>query len=225
MWTFLFDLDGTILDTTDLIVQSFVHAFEAGLGQQVGHDELMVHFGRPLQEQFRIMRPELPPQEIDRLVNIYIEHNHAQHDLRIDVVPGADVGLKSLKEQGFRLGIVTSKRQELTVRGLSLFQLEGLFDVVVHMDSTKHHKPHPEPVEHAMTLLGAEPGRTAYVGDSPYDMASGKAAGVRTLGLVHNTFSEAVLREAGAEDVVFGWAAIVETLTRWVAGYEKNRII
>lgn len=217
MWQFLFDLDGTILDTTELILNSFVHAFREGLGETVTEDELMVHFGRPLITQFQVMRPNLSDADIHRLVEIYRQHNETEHDRFVTVVPGADQGLRTLHAKGFPLGIVTSKRLTLTEHGLRQFGLLDLFQVVVHMDSTPRHKPHPEPVQHALSLMGGQPDQAAYVGDSPYDMTSGKQAGVRTVGLIYNTFTDPVLQEAGADVTARSWPEIVETLLGWAA--------
>lgn len=211
----LFDLDGTILDTTDLILRSFAHAFRTGLGEEVTRDELMVHFGRPLAAQFRTMRPHLSAPAVDRLVSVYRQHNEAEHDDCVTVVPGADTCLAALKAAGHRLGIVTSKRLDMTRHGLELFGLDDLFDVIVHSGSTVRHKPDPEPVQHALHLMGAEPSGAAYVGDSPYDMRSGRSAGVRTLGLVHNTFTADELKDAGADMVVSGWSSVATVLLRW----------
>ncbi len=215
MWQMLFDLDGTILDTTDLILKSFVHTFNEGLHRTVTHEELVMHFGRPLAAQFQLMCPDLPDPEIERLVAIYREHNERLHDQWARVVPGADRGLRALHARGFPLGIVTSKREDLTLHGLELFGLHELFHVIVHAESTTRHKPHPEPVELARKLLGGSAEETAYVGDSPYDMMAGRSSGVHTLGLVHNTFSIDVLQEAGAEAVVFDWGDVTKTLTGW----------
>lgn len=220
MWQFLFDLDGTILDTTELIMQSFIHAFAIGLDQRVTPEELMVHFGRPLEDQFRLMRPDLPQYQIDRLIAIYRQHNEAEHDHWVSVVPGADRALMELARRGYPLGIVTSKRLDMTMQGLRLVGLDHLFSCVVHMGSTVHHKPHPEPMEHALKLMAAERSTTAYVGDSPYDMASGRAAFVRTLGLVHNTFTAADLKAAGADAVVYDWSQILHTLIQWASARE-----
>lgn len=208
----LFDLDGTILDTTDLILQSFIHAFSEGLGEIVTRAEVIEHFGRPLGEQFRTMRPQLDSEGIDRLVAVYREHNEAQHDAGVTLVPGADRGLAQLLSAGHRLGIVTSKRMDMTRRGLQLFGLEQLFEIIVDMDSTTRHKPNPEPVIQALALMEADPRDAYYMGDSPYDMQAGRAAGVRTLGLVHNTFSAEQLKRAGADRVVFNWADAVTVL-------------
>ena len=205
MWHFLFDLDGTILDTTELILKSFVYAFREGLGETVSTEELMVHFGRPLEEQFRVMRPQLSGSEIDRLVNIYRQHNEMEHDRWVCVVPGADTGLRNLHDAGFPLGIVTSKRLNMTIHGLKLFSLDSLFQVIVHMDSTVNHKPHPEPVLHALELMGGVPQKAVYMGDSPYDMMSGHDAEVKTVGFVYNTFTCEVLKHAGADRVVSTW--------------------
>jgi pyrophosphatase PpaX len=220
LWCFLFDLDGTILDTTELIFQSFEHAFREGLGQTVTREELLVHFGRPLIEQFHTMCPHLHDSERQHLVDLYLAHNESLHDDYISVVPGAPDGLQRLYEAGYPLGIVTSKRKNLTVHGLQLFGLDKLFDVIVHMDSTVRHKPDPDPVLHALNLIGGLPVSSAYVGDSPYDVMAGRAAGVRTVGFVYNTFSAPMLRQAGADTIATSWPQIVEVLTEW-AGQEE----
>ncbi|MCY0878978.1 MAG: HAD-IA family hydrolase [Firmicutes bacterium] len=215
MWCFLFDLDGTILDTTELILQSFEHAFREGLGQSVPREELLRHFGRPLVEQFQIMCPDLEDSERQRLVDLYLAHNEGLHDQYVSVVPGAPEGLERLYQAGYPLGIVTSKRENLTVQGLRLFGLDRFFQVIVHMDSTRRHKPHPEPVLHALHLLGGLPQCSAYVGDSPYDMRAGRAAGVRTVGILYNTFTADVLREAGADVIATSWTEVVDILLGW----------
>jgi len=220
----LFDLDGTILDTTDLIVASFMHTFEVGLDRTMSREELMTHFGRPLTDQFRLMCPDLDDDGVHRLIATYVEHNEAAHDQWVTVVPGADTVLHHLATLGHTLAIVTSKRESLARHGLALFGLEDLFSVIVHSDSTAHHKPHPEPVQYALRCLQTSPKTAVYVGDSPYDMASGHAAGVRTLGLIHNTFTTDQLWSAGADDVVSNWSDIEQILLEWATGPASNPI-
>ena len=225
LWRFLFDLDGTILDTTNLIVESFIYTFAQGLGEVVTREDVINHFGRPLMEQLQTLRPQLPNDELVRLAGIFHHHDQSEHDRLVALVPGADQGLARLAAQGFRLGVVTSKRLDLTLQGLKMFHLEQFFEVIVHMDSTVHHKPHPEPVQHALALLEADPSQAAYVGDSPYDMCSGHDAGVRTLGLVYNTFSSEQLRQAGADCVVESWGQVVEVLMKWASVAEVDATI
>ena len=83
-----------------------------------------------------------------------------------------------MKSEGRRLGVVSAKLRP-TVEGV--FESAGmrdLFDVVVGSDDTERHKPEPEPVLKALELLAARPGDAAYVGDSPFDVAAARAAGV-----------------------------------------------
>ena len=82
------------------------------------------------------------------------------------------------------------------IRGLALAQLEPLMDVLVCADEVDNPKPHPEPVEKAVRLLGADPTTTVYVGDSIHDMRSGRAAGVRTAAVLWGPFGRSHLEEA-----------------------------
>jgi pyrophosphatase PpaX len=201
----LFDLDGTILDTTELIVQSFLYTFRRGLGQRVTREEVMVHFGKSLDDQFRVMRPLLPPPEIQRLVTLYRTHNHAYHDQMVSVIPGAAEVLQKWSKEGLIMAVVTSKRLDMARHGLELYGLDGMFATIVHYDSTENHKPHPEPLQHALEILGVPAHNAWYVGDSPYDMMAAKTAGCLAIGLCYNTFRAEDLVKSGADSLVYSW--------------------
>jgi pyrophosphatase PpaX len=201
----LFDLDGTILDTTDLIVESFIYTFAEGLGQTVTRAEVMPYFGRSLDEQFYVMRPDLSAAEVSRLVGLYRRHNHAHHDGMVTVMPGAAAVLQTLAAEHVPMGIVTSKRLDMTRQGLDLYHLWPLFACVVHHDSTVQHKPAPDPVLRALEEMGASAPHSWYIGDSPYDMQSAKAAGCHAVGFCYNTFAAQELVDAGAEHLVRSW--------------------
>ncbi len=206
----LFDLDGTILDTTELIVASFIYTFAEGLGQTVTKEEVLQHFGRSLDDQFRVMRPDLGSAEIARLVSLYRLHNHAHHDSMVTVIPGAEQVLRALAAGNVPMGIVTSKRLDMAQRGLELYHLWPLFSCVVHHDSTPEHKPKPGPVLRALEEMQASAPDTWYIGDSPYDMRSAKAAGCHAAGLCYNTFTEPELLNAGADFAVHSWPELYE---------------
>lgn len=213
--TLLFDLDGTILDTRDLIFASYRYAFWVGLGERVSEQELLTHFGRPLHEQIKIMRPKLSDDGVHRIAEIYRDHNHREHDKMVRIVPGADRVLGILAARGHRLGIVTSKRLQMTEYGLKRFGLWDLFSVVIHAENTPRHKPHPDPVRLAMEALKSVPDETWMIGDSPYDMASASAAGCHAMGLLYESaFGEESLWRAGAERVVQSWNEIAETFLK-----------
>ena len=85
--------------------------------------------------------------------------------------PGSTDALRALKDEGRRLGIVTAKRRVTVDSPSTSCPLEAFFDVVVGADDTERHKPHPDPLLHALDRLGASADEAAYVGDSPFDVA------------------------------------------------------
>ena len=108
-----------------------------------------------------------------------------------------------LSAQGRKLGIVTAKGRATVDLAFAVIPLEQHFDAVVTADMTERHKPDPEPVLKALELLGSEPADAAFVGDSPYDIEAGRAAGVFTVGVSWGKIHpDQRLRDAGADLVV-----------------------
>lgn len=204
----LFDLDGTILDTTPLILASLRHATRTVLGQTPDDAVLMRNFGRPLEESLSALAPNLDPVGFDEFCQQYLDHNAREHDRLVAMVPGVEPILAGLRQAGIPLAIVTSKRREMAVRGLEFFHLTNYFDTVVAREDTRGHKPGPEPVEEGLRRLGVPATEALYIGDSPYDMQAGRAAGSAAWGLLHNTFDAHTLRSAGAQKVARGWNQI-----------------
>jgi len=173
----LFDLDGTVIDSGGIILASMRHAATTVLGLDVPDEQLMAAVGGPgLEQQMR----ELDPERVDELITAYRAHNEPLHDTLV-CCPGMDETLEQLRDQGRRLGIVTAKRRATVELAFAHVPFGHLFDVVVGGDETARHKPNPEPLELALTRLGVGARGAAYVGDSPFDVAAGKAAGVYTV--------------------------------------------
>ncbi|HSL66055.1 MAG TPA: HAD-IA family hydrolase [Gaiellaceae bacterium] len=171
----LFDLDGTLIDSGAMIVASMRHAVTTVLGREIAEEELKAHVGGSgLVAQMRALDEE----RVDELVAAYREHNEPLHE-HLQPCAGIDELLERLRAEGRRLGIVTAKRL-ITVRLAFdvLPWLEPHFEIVVGAEDTDRHKPNPDPLLHALERLGAEPREAAYVGDSPFDVAAAKAAGV-----------------------------------------------
>jgi pyrophosphatase PpaX len=200
----LFDLDGTLIDTTDLIFRSYHHALGAVLGEPPTDEELFLGFGQPLPEAFaaildhrRIDPPSLERLAlIERLILTYRAFNLAHHDELAREVPGAKATLEALRERGYRVGLVTSKARAIAERGLRLVGLANAFEVAVCAEDSIRHKPHPDPLLVALDRLGlrATPRAALYVGDSTHDLVAGRAAGVRTAAALWGPFPEASLR-------------------------------
>jgi pyrophosphatase PpaX len=176
----LFDLDGTLVDTNELILQSFEHALGHFFPGRYTRQDVLPYMGEPLVQQFsRFTEPELVPQ----LVDVYRKHNVEKHDLLVAIFPHVKEVLTDLKNTGHKLAVVTNKMRLTAEMGLRLFELEPLIDVLVTIEDTTKHKPEPEPLLFAMDKLGAEAEAALMVGDSPYDIMAGKAAGTATCGV------------------------------------------
>jgi pyrophosphatase PpaX len=188
--TWLFDFDGTLVDSVALILDSFRHATATVLGFVPDDGVLMAGVGTPLREQMR----SFDHDRADELTAVYREHNALRHADLLRPYSGVDAMLAGLRGRGCRLGIVTSKMREAVELGLRLVPL-GDFDAVVTCDDTDRHKPDAAPVLHALSLLRAPAAGAVYVGDAPYDIRAGRAAGVATAAAMWgNTFAPDVLR-------------------------------
>ena len=173
----LFDFDGTVIDSGAIILASMRHATLTVLGRQVEDEVLMAAVGGAgLNEQMRL----LDESRVDELVRVYRAHNEPLHSGLVCCVGIEDV-LAELKQEGRRLGIVTAKRRQTVALAFEHVPIEHLFDVVVGSDDTERHKPAPDPILHALDRLGAAPDDAVYVGDSPFDIRSAKAAGVHAI--------------------------------------------
>ena len=206
----LFDFDGTLVDTTDLIYQSMRHAAGEVLGREVSRKVLMANVGQPLPRQMKLLSAE----HAGALLDSYRLHNEENHDALIKEFPGVEEALPRLRSAGVRVAVVTSKRRFSVDMALKSFP--GLGEVVdqwVTMEDTNEHKPRPEPLHKALELLGNVPREEAtYVGDSPFDVAAAKAARVKSVAVSWGAFSEEALRAAGPDHLVPDLDAAVDVL-------------
>jgi len=170
----LFDLDGTLVDSGAIILGSFHHATETVLQRRFPDEQIMAQVGGSnLAEQMQLLAPD----RVDELVRVYRDHNDPQYS-ELPCFDGIVDVLAALKREGRRLGVVSAKRKPTVQRVFDGAGVGAYFDVVVGSDDTERHKPHPEPVLKALELLDAQPHEAAYVGDSPFDVAAARAAGV-----------------------------------------------
>jgi pyrophosphatase PpaX len=172
----LFDLDGTLIDTNRLIIESFQHTVRVHQGREATEDEFVPYFGEPLVG----MLERLAPGQSSELIKTYREFNVGKHDELTTQFPGTAEVLQELKDKGITLGVVTSKMKPLAKRGLQLFNLEQFFKTIVSMEDTTAHKPNPEPLLKALEILGRGPEGVLYVGDATVDIKCAHNAGVQS---------------------------------------------
>ena len=191
--TFLFDLDGTLIDSIELIIRSYQHTIRTHRGQETTPDVWMKGLGIPLRVQFRDWSTD--PAEIDAMVATYREYNLTHHDEMVTAYDGVVDAVKELRRRGKTLGLVTSKFRSGAFRGLKKAGLEEAFHVVVGADEVANPKPHPEPVQTALSRVSARPDEAVFVGDSRHDMECGRAAGVRTAAVLWGPFGRGDLAD------------------------------
>lgn len=211
--TVLFDLDGTLINTNDLIVTSFQHVFRTELGLEVPAEEIYPYFGEPL---VRTMA-RYDEARAESLTAVYRAFNITKHDELVNQFPGIGEALHRLQAAGTGLGVVTSKYTDLARRGLRVCGLDAYFPVVVGVDQTDGHKPGPEPALRACELLGIQPGhQVLMVGDSVYDMACGQNAGLCTAAV-----GWTVNRDALSESRPDHWVESAADLVALVMGTQE----
>lgn len=186
----LFDLDGTLIDTTELIIQCFEFSWTTVCGFSLPRETLIETFGIPLRDAMHRLLArrdsngshDVEPDKdtVDKLVASYRLFNTSNHDLMARPFEGARETLTELRRRGYLISVVTSKGRDLGLRGLRLCSLENLLDSAVFLEDTSVHKPHPDPILVALERLHAASSAAVYVGDSPHDMIAARAAGVRT---------------------------------------------
>ena len=191
----VFDLDGTVVDTVELIVKSFRYATSTVLGRVLPDEFIIAGVGRPLRTQME----RLSADHAQELYDVYREYNHRRHDELIRGYDGIEEVLDALKAAGRRTGIVTSKSRDTTAMAFRAVGLEARFDVVVTASDTTEHKPSPAPLQLCLQRLGATAAGSIYVGDSPYDIQAGVAAGMTTAAVAWGVFGRDVLLAAGPD--------------------------
>lgn len=170
----MFDLDGTLLDTGELIVKSFEHTMAVHYNRPADLALIRAHFGKPLRSALAEMGPN-----VEEMARTYREYNLAHHDELAKVFAGVVEVVRQLYDRGVLLAIVTSKTSTTAARGLRLFNLDKYFPVVIGHEDCARHKPDPEPVLRALAALGLPAADCLMVGDSPHDIASAHAAGLK----------------------------------------------
>ncbi len=189
----LFDLDGTLADTLELTLRSFRYTMRTHLGRQPPISSFMASMGKPLPVQMR----DYARDEAERLamLDTFASFQGTVHDEMVAPFPGAVATVRVLREQGARVGIVTSKGNRIGRRTMEACALHNEIEIVVFGNEVAHPKPHPEPVFKALDALGLseDPASVLFVGDSPHDIRAGRSAGTKTAAVTWGPMDQAAL--------------------------------
>jgi pyrophosphatase PpaX len=177
---YLFDADGTLFETTELIYRCFVYSLGKYANRTIPRDEIIASIGLTLRKQFEHHIGRLTDEQFDIMQADHMNYQMGIYRDYLAPCPGVPDAIKQLNAAGKALAIVTSRK----IVSLSCFLREtGIYDyfnVIVTPDETEHHKPHPEPALKALELLGAAPDKTLFVGDAPFDIECGHNASIDT---------------------------------------------
>ncbi len=204
------DLDGTLVDPIDLIIASYQHAFREVLGEEQDEAVIRTWIGQPLIRAFRTGWPD----HADELYASYLTWNHANTERLIRTYAGVAEMLAALRSAGVQVAAATSKLRVPAEMALHFTGLEDHVGVLVALEDTTEHKPHPAPLLLALERLGAHPSRAAYVGDAVVDVQAARAAGMSAVAVSWGAGARADL-VAVAPDVLADTAADLQTALLW----------
>lgn len=176
--TVLFDFDGTIMDTNDVIIGSWQHVYKTLRGKEGDLDYILSTFGEPLEYSMETSFPEVPMEES---VKIYRDWHRERFLDMIKLFPGITDMLQEVRTRGYKMGIATSRLRLTLEQGLDKYDLKKYFDTIVAVEDAENGKPAPDIILVTLDKLDAKPKNAIMVGDSRLDILCARNAGVQSV--------------------------------------------
>ena len=192
----IFDMDGTLTRTNELIFASFNHVALKYLDTILTPGEIVALFGPPEEGGLRTL---LGREDVESAMDDLCQYYESHHDQMADLHPGIRDLLRFLRARHIRLCVFTGKGRrtaEITLRRLGI---DGYFDLVVSGSDVQFHKPHPDGILKVLEVFSFEPARVLMVGDSISDVRASKGAGVRIAGVLWDSYNKEGMKESGAD--------------------------
>ena len=188
----LFDLDGTLIDSTEAILEGFAVAFKT-YGRDVPDDEAIKNeIGHPLDVMFPTLG--IPNEEVDAHVHTYKMHYRMISCAKTVLLPQAREAVE-LASKHATLGVVTTKTGKYSIELLEHMGLMHYFDVLVGREDVEHPKPHPEPILKALSKLQSDKTMYWMIGDTPMDILAAKAANINSVAVTCGYADKSLLLE------------------------------
>lgn len=206
----IFDLDGTLINTNNIIIESFKEVFRVHFPEQLpSYEEILTFIGPTLQQTFSNYTEK--QQKIDEMVktyrSFYVDYEVGNHELYPNVLEV----LTELKKQDYTLAILTSKFNEAAWPSYTHYGLDGIFDLFVGLDDVPNAKPHKDAVN---TVLSHFPGHkdAIMIGDNQSDILAGKNAGIYSAGVAWSIKGESYLEEVGPDYMLYNMEDIFSVI-------------
>lgn len=177
---YLFDADGTLFDTTEMIVRCF-HTTARVFGLPLpAPEDIIGRVGLPLRKQMECYFGELSDERFQEYRKIHMAYQLEIYRDHLRLCPGVAEALQCLHEHKKACAVVTSRMPETLTVYLREMKILEFFSELITPRATERHKPEPEPALEALRRLGGKPDRAVFIGDSLYDMECGRRAGTAT---------------------------------------------
>jgi pyrophosphatase PpaX len=177
---YLFDADGTLIDTTELICRCFFHTCETFGNIAVSRTEVVKNIGLTLRRQMEVYFGPLDDEQFSLRAKEHMRYQLSIYREHLRLFPTVREGLDLLRTRGKQCAVVTSRRRETLDLYLKETGIYEYFQVFVTPEDTVKHKPDPEPALAALTMLEALDKRAVFIGDSEFDIECGRRAGIDT---------------------------------------------
>jgi len=185
----LFDVDGTLIDTTEYIYQAFEHSLDLHNYDLLPRSEMKKMIGQTLEDCYHEFAQIV---DVEQLMDTHHEYQIENPHLAI-VYPNSLGTLEKLREKGILIAVVTSRARETAIETLEHLDLLPHIDYVVGLEDVKNAKPDPEGINKALNFLGVHPADSMMVGDSDVDVAAGKNAGTMTVGVMYGFHGDDII--------------------------------
>jgi len=187
----IFDFDGTIANTNDVILASWQATFDHFLGYIPSQRGIEATFGETLKDT---IAKYFPGETYEEVRDYYRAYQDAHCDGMVYVFDGVKELFDELKARGCKIGVATSRTANSFRKYVDELGIDSYFDVLVSMEDVKKHKPHPESAEQVLEKFGADPSEAIMIGDTKYDIGCANNAGVDSvmIGWSHYVDEEAM---------------------------------
>lgn len=198
---FLFDVDGTLIDSVDLHAHAWQDAL-AHFGFNIPYEQVRAQIGKGGDQLLPVFVPKDELERAGERIEKYRGELFKREYLpQIKPFPRVRDLFVRIRRDGFHIALASSANTSELKIYKKLANIADLVDAETSASDVDCSKPCPDVFEVAMKRVGAEPHKAVAIGDTPYDATAARGAGVRTIGVLCGGFPEQDLREAGCVDI------------------------
>jgi pyrophosphatase PpaX len=183
---FIFDIDGTLTSTNELIFASFNHVTKKYLGRTYNDKEIIALFG-PTED---VILKKWMGENYDKAREDYYDFYEKNHIRMADIFPGIEEILGAIKSKNLPLGIFTGKGRQSSVISLKALGIYDYFDLIITGDDVANHKPSPEGIIKFVNYFSLNPDSVLMIGDAPADVTAAKEAGVKVAAVLWDSYAK-----------------------------------